>query len=160
MYLHRKQNAMLRNRRATQDDVAKIAGVTRATVSYVLTGRAEELKITPAVVQRVRAAAEKLRYLPNLAARSLAAGKPHQIGLVMPGPEFVHNRYWGPIVAGVERAALQANYDVLLLASHEVLIETAESYLLQNRVDIVLVLGKHDLGRLRKLPVSPHRPIA
>ncbi len=145
----------MRSKRATQDDVAQLAGVTRATVSYVLTGRAEELKITPAVIERVKEAARKLRYVPNLAARSLAAGRSRQIGLLLPIPEFVRNQYWGPIASGVERAAMQAGYDVLLLASHTDLYQTAENYLMQNRVDVIIALGEHMSSLLSRLPVPP-----
>jgi len=145
----------MKHKRATQDDVAQLAGVTRATVSYVLTGRAVGLKITPAVIERVKEASRKLRYVPNLAARSLAAGRSRQIGLLLPAPGFLNNHYWGPIAAGVERAALRAGYDVLLLASHEDIYQTAENYLNQNRVDIIIALGLESETLLNRLPMPP-----
>ena len=143
-------------KRATQDDVARLAGVTRATVSYVLNGKAEGLKITKPVIERVKTAATKLRYVPNLAARSLAAGKSKQIGLMVPGLHYLQNVYWAPMIAGVERAALKAGYDVLLLASHGDAFSTAENYLLQKRVDVIVKLGDSDSRELlARLPCPP-----
>lgn len=71
------------NARPTQQQVAETAGVTRATVSYVLAGRAEELKITDAVVRRVQDAARQLDYTPSHAAQSLASGKSVTLGLLL-----------------------------------------------------------------------------
>lgn len=142
-------------KRATQDDVAALAGVTRATVSYVLTGRAESLKITPEVIDRVQKSAKKLRYLPNLAARSLAAGQSRQIGLLIPGPEFVKNYYWGPILAGVEKAALKSDYDILLLSSRDGSLDKMKNYLLQNRIDIAITLGSTKQLSGKRFPLPP-----
>jgi len=142
-------------KRATQDDVATLAGVTRATVSYVLTGRAEALKITPEVIRRVEKAAKKLHYLPNLAARSLAAGQSRQIGLIIPGPDFVRNYYWGPMIAGVEKAALKCDYDILLITGGGEFMDKTRNYLLQNRIDIAIALGSPKYLAGRRFPVPP-----
>jgi len=146
---------LMPRKNATQDDVAALAGVTRATVSYVLTGRAQTLKITPEVIERVEKSAKKLRYLPNLAARSLAAGQSRQIGLLIPGPEFVKNYYWGPILAGVENAALKLNYDILLLSSGNDAVEKMKNYLLQNRIDISISIGSAQKLVGKRFPVPP-----
>lgn len=100
----------MKTHKVTQQQVAEEAGVTRATVSYVLTGRAEELSITPEVVKRVERAAARLGYLPNLAARALVSGRSRTLGLMLRG-----NPFWGLIAEGVESAALDAGYDVLLM---------------------------------------------
>ncbi|WP_405977453.1 LacI family DNA-binding transcriptional regulator [Streptomyces sp. NBC_00158] len=57
----------------TSADVARLAGVSRATVSYVL-NNAEAVRISEPTRRRVRAAAEELGYVPHAAARSLRAG--------------------------------------------------------------------------------------
>ena len=55
-------------------DVAASAGVSTATVSYVMNGKAEGLGITPATRQRVLEAIQKTGYRPNRAAREMALG--------------------------------------------------------------------------------------
>jgi DNA-binding LacI/PurR family transcriptional regulator len=65
---------MPRRRPATSGDVARHAGVSRATVSYVLND-VPESRISPATAMRVREAADKLGYVPHVMARTLRAGR-------------------------------------------------------------------------------------
>ncbi|MFI6685214.1 LacI family DNA-binding transcriptional regulator [Streptomyces sp. NPDC050485] len=58
----------------TSADVARLAGVSRATVSYVL-NNTSAVRISEPTRVRVRAAAEELGYVPHAAARSLRAGR-------------------------------------------------------------------------------------
>lgn len=75
---------MSRSRRATSADVARLAGVSRATVSYVLNSRADQ-SIPDATRRRVLTAATELKYVPNAASRALAAGESRLVLLVNPG---------------------------------------------------------------------------
>lgn len=68
---------------ATIKDVAKAAGVSTATVSYVLNGTK---RIGEEVEQRVRQAAERLQYHPNAAAQNLRRSQTHIIGYELPIP--------------------------------------------------------------------------
>lgn len=65
----------------TMQDVAERAGVTKQTVSNVITGR---VAVRPATAARVRAAIDELGYTPNLVARSLATGSTMTVGLFVP----------------------------------------------------------------------------
>ena len=62
-------------RRPTSRDVAAAAGVSRATVSYVLNGADERHRITAATRDRVLEVAERLGYEPNAVALALRAGR-------------------------------------------------------------------------------------
>lgn len=130
------------NTRVTQQQVAELAGVTRATVSYVLAGRARELKITDAVVRRVEEAARRLDYTPNHAARSLASGKSMTLGLLLGGPASVVMPFWSQIAEGAEAAALEAGYDVLLVSVRQAPARVGMRYLRQRRVDALIALGQ------------------
>src|ERR1700724_3368570 len=66
--------------RPTKADVARLANVSTATVSYVL-NNVEGQTISPATRAAVRSAAKRLGYRPNLAARHLAVGElPMEVG--------------------------------------------------------------------------------
>ena len=84
---------------ATIHDVAARAGVSVATVSRVLNGkevvRAETLR-------QVREAAEALRYVPNVAARSLSGQRNQTLGIVLPD---VHGEFFSEVIRGVDLAA-------------------------------------------------------
>ena len=69
-------------KQARSRDVAKRAGVSRTTVSFVLND-VPGVKITDETRQRVLQAARELNYYPTAAARSLASGKTHRIGLIL-----------------------------------------------------------------------------
>src|SRR2546430_540357 len=71
-----------RRKSANRSDVAKLAGVAPTTVSAVLNGKAADLKIAEATVERVRDAVRELRYLPNAAARALRRQGSRTLGLL------------------------------------------------------------------------------
>ena len=68
--------------RPTREDVAKVANISGATVSRVLSGR-NDLSIAPETRARVLEAAEKLGYRPNAAARTLMTGRSGLVGFWM-----------------------------------------------------------------------------
>jgi DNA-binding LacI/PurR family transcriptional regulator len=70
-----KPRGVLHTKRPTSRDVADAAGVSRATVSYVLNGVDAKHRITPATRDRVLAVAERLGYEPNAVALALRAGR-------------------------------------------------------------------------------------
>jgi DNA-binding LacI/PurR family transcriptional regulator len=70
-----KRRAVLHAKRPTSRDVAAAAGVSRATVSYVLNGSDAKHGITPATRDRVLEVAERLGYEPNAVALALRAGR-------------------------------------------------------------------------------------
>jgi LacI family transcriptional regulator len=102
-------------KRPTQADVAALAGVSRATVSYVLNDRiGGHIRITEETRQRVLQAAHTLGYEPNAVARSLRSGLSHVIGLLIPD---THNPHYLDILAGVEDEVLQHDYYVMLVSA-------------------------------------------
>src|SRR5688572_10452032 len=62
---------MKRRRAATSSDVARLAGVSQATVSVVLSGRPSTIRVSDATRQRILAAAAELDYAPHPLARNL-----------------------------------------------------------------------------------------
>lgn len=64
----------------TRKDVAKLAGVSVATVSNVLSNR---LKVSSEKAERVKNAAKQLNYVPNHTARSLSLGHSYHIGVII-----------------------------------------------------------------------------
>lgn len=69
-------------KRPTRKDVAKLADVSVATVSYVINDSPQ--KVSPETRQRVLEAVEKLGYRPDAIARSLKTGQTYTVGIIVP----------------------------------------------------------------------------
>lgn len=100
-------------------EVARIAGVSVATVSRVLNGKGPVRQDTS---RRVLQAVESLGYVPHSAARSLSTRRTMNIGVLLPE---VHGEFFSEIVRGIDLAARAAGYHVLVSGSHSDLAETA-----------------------------------
>ncbi|MGI5186971.1 LacI family DNA-binding transcriptional regulator [Promicromonospora sp. CA-289599] len=90
----------------TSRDVARLAGVSQATVSYVLTGKGS---ISPATRERVLRAAESIGYRPNLAARSMRTRRSGRLAVIT-GVAAVGNQM--RMLTGASRAAAEAGYAI------------------------------------------------
>jgi LacI family transcriptional regulator len=98
---------------ATIYDVAREARVSLATVSAVMN---ESAYVSPALKSRVTSAVRKLGYQPNLVARGLATQRTRTIGMIVPN---IANPFWPEVVRGVEDAARDAGYTVLLASNDD-----------------------------------------
>ena len=114
-------------------EVARLAGVSTATVSRVLAGYE---RVLPRTRDKVLTAVTELGYVPNGAARDLAARRTGVLGLCFPDLGFpdpgipdpgipdLDNEdgdaaYWyDEVIRGMERAARRSGYAVLIAASH------------------------------------------
>jgi LacI family transcriptional regulator len=106
---------MRQAKRTTSRDVARLAHVSRTTVSFIL-NNVPGVSISAATRQRVLDAARKLNYSPNVAGRKLVSGKSYTIGLVLcQAPEQIFTDAFLPqVILGVEQAAMQQGFHVLL----------------------------------------------
>ena len=97
-------------------DVARHAGVSSSTVSYVLSGKRA---ISEETRSRVRSSVQALGYHPNAGARALAARRSHIIALMVPLRTDVYVPVMMEIAISVTTAARQHGFDVLLITSDE-----------------------------------------
>jgi DNA-binding LacI/PurR family transcriptional regulator len=98
-------------RPATGADVARVAGVSQATVSLVVTGKSDG-RISDEQRDHVLKVARGLKYQPNASARSLRLGRARTIALIVPN---VANPYFSSVLLGAERAARQREHAVMLI---------------------------------------------
>lgn len=91
----------------TYADIANVAGVSKATVSIVIRGESRDRNIPDETTQRVLDIARRLHYVPNLAARTLRAGRTGMIGVTF--ADFNWN--WGDcVLRGMSEVLRPANY--------------------------------------------------
>lgn len=107
---------MVNKGRPRQADVAEAAGVSPAVVSLVINGKTnDKIQISAATRQRVWETVRRLGYVPNLAARSLAAGKNRLLGVFTFEPIFPLQTpsFYFPFLVGIEEAAEQLDYNLM-----------------------------------------------
>ncbi len=97
--------------RATIKDVAKLAKVSTATVSNVIT---QKKFVSKDLEQRIRDAMDSLNYRPNIIARSLKISRSHTIGVMVPN---ITNPFFAEMVEYIQKKAEKKNYQVTLCNS-------------------------------------------
>lgn len=109
-----------RRRRPRQADIARLAGVSQATVSMVINHQGGKYgQIGEDTRRRVWEAVEELGYVADIAARTLAGGRNSILGLYTFEPVFpvdYHDFYY-PFLVGIEEEAEQQGFDLLLFSS-------------------------------------------
>ncbi|MBC7724564.1 MAG: LacI family DNA-binding transcriptional regulator, partial [Burkholderiaceae bacterium] len=127
----------------TLEAVAAAAGVSRSTVSRVVNGSP---LVRPGVVDAVNAAIERLDYVPNRAARSLASRQTMAIALIVPeeAARFFGDPFFASIVQGITSALESSDYVLnLQLASRTSTSPKTKRYLLGGNVDGAIVVSHH-----------------
>ena len=120
---------------ATLDDVATEAGVSRSTAARALGGYG---RVSQESRRRVKAAADRLGYLPNTLARSMITGSTQTIGVVIADIDL---SFFARAVRGIADTAKAAGFEVILANSDEDLDKerAAVDVLLEKRVDGLIV---------------------
>ena len=91
----------------TLEDIGRLAGVSRSTVSRVINDQAS---VSPNVRARVQEVIQRTGYAPNVAARSLVSGRTGVIGLVIPSRvhALFEDPYFGRLIQGISAASNQS----------------------------------------------------
>lgn len=97
---------------ATMKQVAERAGVSTSTVSHVINGTRA---VSVDVRERVLGLIDAMGYIPNAMARSLRNDKTHTIGVALPDNG---HPYFAELLRGIEDAAFEAGYHVMLCRGH------------------------------------------
>jgi DNA-binding LacI/PurR family transcriptional regulator len=127
----------------TLEQVAALAGVSRATVSRVVNGSP---KVSPAVRAQVERAVAKLGYVPNRAARSLVTRRADSVALVVSEPHarFFSEPFFAGMVRGVSAALAGTGVQLVLLIAQDLPDRgRLERYVVGGHVDGVLLASLH-----------------
>jgi len=127
----------------TLDEVAVLAGVSRATVSRVIN---DSPRVSPEAREAVLSAVAELRYVPNRMARSLVTRRTDTIALVLnePNTQVFSDPFFASIVRGVSATLADTDLNlVLLTARDEREQEKVGRYARQGHVDGVILMSVH-----------------
>lgn len=128
-------------KRPTQLDVARMAGVSRATVSFVVNGLTDgRVPISEETRQRVLLAVAELGYEPDARAQALRSGDTKTIELIIPDIRNPH--YWENI-SGIQQEIQSAGFRMILshLGRRNEYGDDVFANLLGQRIDGLIVMG-------------------
>jgi len=120
---------------ATIDDVARLAGVSKSSVSRVVNGNFQYM--SEKMKQKIIAAIEELEYTPNSLAQSLKKKKSQVIGIVL---SDISNTFWSDVLKGVQEECNANGYSLMVNFNDDANSEKERLLLLRNRqVDGLIV---------------------
>jgi DNA-binding LacI/PurR family transcriptional regulator len=136
-------NGRTRRASSTLEEVAQLAGVSRATVSRVVNG---STRVSPSVRRDVQAAINRLGYVPNRAARSLVTRRSDSIAVVItePSGRLFTDPFFPRLLRGISSELAARDQQLILLMPESVADEhrTAD-YLTGGHVDGALLVSLH-----------------
>ncbi|QNK61167.1 LacI family DNA-binding transcriptional regulator [Pedobacter sp. PAMC26386] len=91
-------------------DIAKKANVSITTVSFILNGKAEKMRISQEMIAKVEAIIKEVGFKPNQVARSLRTGNTNTIGLIV---EDISNPFFAAIARLIEDKAYKHGYKII-----------------------------------------------
>lgn len=146
---------MQKSEQATIKDVAKLAGVSIATVSRVLNNLGV---VNAATEEKVLSAVKDLHYQRNAVARSLKMRKTKSIGIIVPE---ISNTFFTEIVEQLERLLGPLGYALLLCSSENSVEEEKRklTFLLERNVDALVVVPASNVGTHFTLPFLKATPM-
>jgi LacI family transcriptional regulator len=97
-------------KRVSLKDIARIAGVSPSTVSFVLNGKAKQMRISETLATRIMEVAKKEGYHPNPVAVSLRTGKSQILGLIV---ETISGNFFASLSRIIEDEAARFGYKVV-----------------------------------------------
>lgn len=119
-------------------EVARRAGVSKATASRALSGAAH---VSPAARERVATAASDLGYVVSSTASSLVTGRTKNVGVITP---FINRWFFAEVLEGIEGALIRAGYDLTLFrlpSEPEQRSRLFHYFLVRKRVDAIVCVG-------------------
>ncbi len=122
-------------KRVTMQDIADRAGVGKMLVSNALNGRG---KVAPATREKILGIASELNYIPNFAARALAAGRTGIIAIIS-GP--INEPYYGAIVHLLEHHLSAEDFHLMLLGTPREVEELVTGNLAVDGAIVIDMLG-------------------
>lgn len=97
-------------------DIARLAGVSVTTASYVINGKAEQKRISPATVERVQAVVDEHGFKPNPQAAGLRSRQTRTLGFILPDLE---NPSYARLAKLLEQGARARGYQLLIASSDD-----------------------------------------
>ena len=122
------------------ETIAKLAGVSRSTVSRIISGKGYA---SPETRERVLAVIEKMQYKPNAVARAMASRRTNSIGVIVfrKTQPIVSHPLYGKLIDAILLAAESLGYTVFLKTDQEMSLRSTD-FMLEKRVEGLILISR------------------
>ncbi len=126
-------------KKVSMQDIADKLGVSKGTVSLVLSGKAKGGRVSEKTADRVKKMAAEMHYYPNDIARSLSTGTTMSIGVIITD---ISNEFFGNLTFHIQEQAKKYGYMVITTNTNERLdeFENAVTTLMNKQVDGIILV--------------------
>ncbi|MDR3266112.1 MAG: LacI family transcriptional regulator, partial [Tannerella sp.] len=130
----------------SMQDIANKLGVSKGTVSLVLSGKAKDNRVSEAMSKKVKQTAQEMNYRLNEVARSLRTGQTKSIGVIVTD---ISNEFFGLLTYHIQEQAKRYGYMVITTNTNENLeeFESMVATMLNKKVDGFIIVpvekGRH-----------------
>lgn len=139
-------------------DIARKAGVSVSTVSFVMNDKAVKMRISREVIEKVEHVAREMGYRPNQLARGLRTGKTKTIGLIV---ENISNAFFATLAKTIEDEAKKYDYKVVYCSTDNDEVKAREliNMLSQRQVDGYIITPTPQLADEIKKLQAENKPV-
>lgn len=126
-------------KRVSLKDIADALGVSKATVSLVLSGKAKNKRVSDELCALVKKTADEMNYHPNELARGLRTGSTKTIGVIVAD---ISNEFFGKLVYCIQQRANHYGYAVVIINSDEGASDLSRmiNFVINKRVDSFIMV--------------------
>ncbi len=103
-------------KRTSIKDIAHAVGVSTATISLVLSGKAKEGRVSKEMVDKITRVAKEMNYQPNRLARNLQSGRTQTIGLLVAD---IMNPFFSALAYYIQKEMSKSGYTVVIMNTDE-----------------------------------------
>lgn len=145
-------------KRVSIADIARQLNISVTTVSFILNGKAKEMRISDSLIKKVETLVQQTNYQPNALAKSFRTGKTNTIGLLI---EDISNPFFAQIARLIEDYASQRGYKIIYGSTENKVDKTREMlHLFADRhVDGYIITVPPDMEEEVKQLMEMKRPV-
>ena len=141
-------------KKVSLEDISKELGVSKTLISFVMNGRAKEMRVSEAMAEKILNKANEMGYRPHHMARALRTGKSFTLGLIVAD---ISNPFFAKLARSIENEAARFDYHVIFGSSDEQAEKSQKmcEVFLEKKVDGLLICpSSGDLSLVRRLKNS------
>ena len=145
-------------KKVSMQDIADKLGVSKGTVSLVLSGKAKSGRISEETCLKVKQLAADMNYYPNEIARSLTTGRTMSIGVIVTD---ISNEFFGNLTFHIQERAKKYGYTVITTNTNESIDEynNAVTILLNRQTDGIILVPVDGGEEMTERIISRHIPL-